>query len=218
MPKAIQLDEKLDFFNGLLLQMVSRVEESILKATVAFRDQDTNLAEKVVAEDYFIDQLRDMIENDSVRLLISEAPYGHYMRYVVAGLKMVTSLERMGDHAAHLAGIASHIDKENKTEKQVVDKIVAMANADARMFRKAIEALMEKDGVAAVEVSYMDSEIDEFRFEINNLIFSQGDARNPNMYEYFYIVKELERIGDHITTICSWIVYMTEGKKPKLDS
>ena len=214
MTKTVQLDEKLDFFNGLLLQMVTRVEEAILKATAAVRDQNTDLAEKVVAEDYFIDQLRDMIENDSVRLLISEAPYGHYMRYVIAGLKMVTSLERMGDHAAHLASIASRIDNDNTVEKEIVQEIVKMATSDAEMFRKAIESLIKKDSKKAIEVSAMDDEIDLFRVNINEMIFSQGDARNRNMYEYFYIVKELERIGDHITTICDWIVYMTDGEKP----
>ena len=94
------LDEKMRFYQQLLVQMVNRVEEAIYQAQTAFRNNDINLARKVLADDYFIDQLQELIENDGVRLLVSEAPYGHYMRYIIAGIKIVSSLERMGDRLA----------------------------------------------------------------------------------------------------------------------
>ena len=104
--KASKLDEKMQFFQEMLIQMVNRVEEAIYQAQYAFRNHDVALARRVVADDYFIDQLREMVENDGVRLLVSEAPYGHYMRHIIAGIKMVTNLERMGDYAVHLAQMA----------------------------------------------------------------------------------------------------------------
>ncbi|HKL57585.1 MAG TPA: PhoU domain-containing protein, partial [Sphaerochaeta sp.] len=72
--------------------MVYRVEEAILQAQHAFRNHDILLAKKVIANDWFIDQLQEMVENDGVRLLVSEAPYGHYMRHIIAGIKIVSSL------------------------------------------------------------------------------------------------------------------------------
>ena len=221
--KTIQIDEKLNFFNELLLQMVTRVEEALLKATVAFRDHDVEMAKKVIADDYFIDQMREMIENDAVRLLISEAPYAHYMRVVIAGLKMVTSLERMGDHAAHLAKVASKLGTAQNDEILIVDKIVEMANADAAMFREATVALSKTDAVAAKEIAKKDNIIDNYRKEINTMIYEANSnlksSKNYDneLFELFYLVKELERLGDHVTTICKWIVYMKEGEKPELN-
>lgn len=222
MKDTIQIDEKLNFFNELLLQMVTRVEEAILKATVAFRDHDVEMAKKVMADDYFIDQMRELVENDAVRLLISEAPYGHYMRHVIAGLKMVTSLERMGDHAAHLAKVATELDSAKESERVIVDKIVEMANADAAMFREVINALSKKDADKARAVAKMDIEIDKYKDEIYQMIFdenekSQVNGPNNELFDFYYLAKELERLGDHVTTICKWIVYMKEGEKPEFN-
>lgn len=220
----IQIEEKIDFLKDLLLKMVTRVEEAILKATVAFRDHDIKMAEKVVADDFYIDEMRELIENDAVMLLISEAPYGHYMRYVIAGLKMVTSLERMGDHAAHLARLTASMSTAQKTcDAEIVKKIVAMANADAAMFREVISALATIDAQRAIEIAKMDNEIDTMEEENYRLILA-ANARcsregEPSMelFEFYYITKELERLGDHVTTICKWIVYMKEGEKPQLN-
>ncbi|MBK5200956.1 MAG: phosphate transport system regulatory protein PhoU, partial [Spirochaetaceae bacterium] len=196
---TVQIDEKLNFFNELLLQMVTRVEEALLKATVAFRDHDVEMAKKVIADDYFIDQMREMIENDAVRLLISEAPYGHYMRHVIAGLKMVTSLERMGDHATHLAKVAFKLGIAQDAEIVIVNKIVEMATADAAMFREATVALAKTDAIAAKEIAKKDNIIDAYRKEINELIFEANSSLKTNknygneLFELFYLVKELER-------------------------
>jgi len=222
MKDTVHIDEKLNFFNELLLKMVTRVEQSILKATVAFRDRDVEMAKKVIADDTFIDQMRELVENDAVSLLISEAPYGHYMRHVIAGLKMVTSLERMGDHAAHLAKVATEIDPTQEGERAIVDKIVEMANADAAMFREVINALSKKDAVRAREIAKMDNEIDNYKQEIYHMIFEANDnsrcgSPNNELFEFYYLAKELERLGDHVTTICRWIVYMKEGEKPELN-
>ncbi|MCH3917752.1 MAG: phosphate signaling complex protein PhoU [Spirochaetia bacterium] len=219
--KKHQLDEKLEFFRELLLQMVNRVEESLVKATAAVRDNDQQLAERVLADDYFIDQMRTMVENDAVRLLISEAPYGHYMRQVIAGLKIVTSLERMGDHAGHFAKIASTQDRTNKYECEIVKDIVDMAMADVAMFRGAVEALMVINADMAMDVARQDDKVDAYRTSIKKKILDAdpGDDKrfSRNLFEYYYIVTELERLGDHVTTICAWIVYMDQGVKPKLN-
>ncbi|MDD4082905.1 MAG: phosphate signaling complex protein PhoU [Sphaerochaetaceae bacterium] len=219
--KTIQLDQKLNFFHELLLQTVQRVEESIIKAAIAVRDHDKELANKVIAEDYFINQLRDMVENDAVRLLISESPYGHYMRHIIAGIKMVTALERMGDYASHLARLATHETNNNKFDEIIINNLVEMAMADAAMFRGAIDALIKENAEDAIEVAKKDNEIDNFRLKINDIILNSGPfdsiEQRKKMFEYYYITKELERMGDLITTICKWIIYIVNGDKPRLN-
>jgi phosphate transport system protein len=212
------LDEKMRFFQEMLIQMVSRVEEAILQAQHAFRNNDTELARRVIANDYFIDQLQEMIENDGVRLLVSEAPYGHYMRHIIAGIKIVSSLERMGDHAAHLAKMTVTQELENCLP--FVEQIAEMALLGASMTRMAVDAFIDAKAEKAIEVAALDDRMDEARVKINEQLFAtKADSKQAmqRLFNLFYLAKEMERLGDHITTICRWIVYMDKGQRPKLN-
>lgn len=212
------LDEKMRFFQEMLIQMVNRVEEAIYKAQYAFRNHDLEMANRVVSSDYFIDQLQEMIENDGVRLLISEAPYGHYMRHIIAGIKIVSSLERMGDHAAHLARLA--VGEEIDACVPFVEQISEMALLGATMTRKAVEAFLDVKAEKAIEVAAMDDSMDLARKKINEELIktvSTSPQMTERLYNLFYLAKEMERLGDHVTTICRWIVYMDKGQRPKLN-
>ncbi len=216
--KGNLLDEKMRFFQDMLIQMVSRVEEAIYQAQHAFRNHDVELAKRVMANDYFIDQLQEMIENDGVRLLISEAPYGHYMRHIIAGIKIVSSLERMGDHAAHLARMA--VSEELEKCVPFVEQIAEMALLGASMTRSAVEAFMDVKAEKAIEVAAMDDRMDDARARINAQLFAvqaTSPRETERLFNLFYLAKEMERLGDHVTTICRWIVYMDKGQRPKLN-
>jgi phosphate transport system protein len=219
MKEQNSLDDKMHFFQEMMLQMVTRVEEAVYQARSAFEEHDVILAQKVIENDYFIDQLQEMIENDGVRLLVSEAPYGHYMRHIIAGIKMVSNLERMGDHAAHLAKMASA--EKYDIEEPFIKKISDMALIGATMIRKAVEAFVDVEANKAIEVAQMDDQMDAARDEINGLLF-QAKVSNPAQMErllnLFYVAKEMERLGDHVTTICRWIVYMDKGERPHLNT
>ena len=218
MKKGSLLDEKMRFFQDMLIQMVSRVEEAIYQAQHAFRNHDVELAKRVMANDYFIDQLQEMIENDGVRLLVSEAPYGHYMRHIIAGIKIVSSLERMGDHAAHLARMA--VSEELEKCVPFVEQIAEMALLGASMTRSAVEAFMDVKAEKAIEVAAMDDRMDDARARINAQLFAvqaTSPRETERLFNLFYLAKEMERLGDHVTTICRWIVYMDKGQRPKLN-
>ncbi len=213
-----KLDEKMQFFQEMLIQMVNRVEEAIYQAQYAFRNHDVELAKKVVANDWFIDQLQEMAENDAVRLLVSETPYGHYMRHIIAGIKIVSSLERMGDHAAHLAKMAS--SKEEAMFIPFVERISEMALLGATMTRKVVEAFIDVKAEKAIEVASLDDKMDAERDALNADLFAlrpKTEAEMERILNLFYLTKEMERYGDHVTTICRWIVYMDKGQRPKLN-
>ncbi len=212
------LDEKMRFFQELLIQMVNRVEESILLAHAAFSNHDEELAKKVIANDWFIDQLQEMVENDGVRLLISEAPYGHYMRHIIAGMKIVSSLERMGDHAAHMAKMTR--GEEFPRFAPFVQRISEMALLGATMTRRAVEAFIDVKAEKAIEVAAMDDQMDRLRDELNRDLYAlkpETEQEMERILNLHYLTKEMERLGDHVTTICRWIVYMEKGQRPKLN-
>ncbi|MGE4453497.1 MAG: phosphate signaling complex protein PhoU [Sphaerochaeta sp.] len=213
-----KLDEKMQFFQEMLIQMVNRVEEAIYQAQYAFRNHDTELAKKVIENDWFIDQLQDMVENDGVRLLVSETPYGHYMRHIIAGIKIVSSLERMGDHAAHMAKMVS--TKEEAMFVPFVERISEMALLGATMTRKVVEAFIDVKAEKAIEVASLDDQMDAERDALNADLFAlkpKSEAEMERILNLFYLTKEMERYGDHVTTICRWIVYMDKGQRPKLN-
>jgi phosphate transport system protein len=216
--KSHTLDDKMRFYQEMLVQMVNRVEEAIYQAQHAFRNHDMDLARKVIADDWFIDQLQEMVENDGVRMLISEAPYGHYMRHIIAGMKIVSSLERMGDHAAHLAKMATIAEKETYT--QFVERISEMALLGAQMTGFAVEAFIDVQAERAMDVAAMDDRMDAMRDALNaDLIATQPESPEEmeRILNLFYLTKEMERLGDHVTTICRWIVYMDKGQRPRLN-
>lgn len=213
-----KLDEKMQFFQEMLIQMVNRVEEAIYQAQYAFRNHDVELAKKVIANDWFIDQLQEMVENDAVRLLVSETPYGHYMRHIIAGIKIVSSLERMGDHAAHMAKMAS--SEEEVMFIPFVERISEMALLGATMTRKVVEAFIDVKAEKAIEVASLDDKMDAERDALNADLFAlrpETEAEMERILNLFYLTKEMERYGDHVTTICRWIVYMDKGQRPKLN-
>lgn len=218
MRAAHTLDDKMRFYQEMLVQMVNRVEEAIIQAQHAFRNHDIELSRKVIANDWFIDQLQEMVENDGVRMLISEAPYGHYMRHIIAGMKIVSSLERMGDHAAHLAKMATTEEFESCTP--FVERIGEMAILGAHMTRRAVEAFIDVQAEMAIEVAAMDDKMDAMRDAINADLFATqptSPGEMERLLNLFYLTKEMERLGDHVTTICRWIVYMDKGQRPKLN-
>ncbi|MBG0766100.1 phosphate signaling complex protein PhoU [Sphaerochaeta halotolerans] len=213
-----KLDEKMQFFQEMLIQMVNRVEEAIYQAQYAFRNHDVELAKKVITNDWFIDQLQEMVENDGVRLLVSETPYGHYMRHIIAGIKIVSSLERMGDHASHMAKMAS--SEEEAMFIPFVERISEMALLGATMTRKVVEAFIDVKAEKAIEVALLDDKMDAERDALNADLFAlrpETEAEMERILNLFYLTKEMERYGDHVTTICRWIVYMDKGQRPKLN-
>jgi phosphate transport system protein len=213
-----KLDEKMQFFQEMLIQMVNRVEEAIYQAQYAFRNHDVELAKKVITNDWFIDQLQEMVENDGVRLLVSETPYGHYMRHIIAGIKIVSSLERMGDHASHMAKMAS--SEEEAMFIPFVERISEMALLGATMTRKVVEAFIDVKAEKAIEVALLDDKMDAERDALNADLFAlrpETEAEMERILNLFYLTKEMERYGDHVTTICRWIVYMDKGPRPKLN-
>ncbi|HKL60385.1 MAG TPA: phosphate signaling complex protein PhoU [Sphaerochaeta sp.] len=216
--KTSLLDEKMQSFQEMLIQMANRVEEAIYQAQHAFRNHDSVLAKKVIANDWFIDQLQEMVENDGVRLLVSEAPYGHYMRNIIAGMKIVSNLERMGDHAAHLAKMTD--SEEQDIFRPFVERISEMALLGATMIRKTVEAFIDVKAEKAMEAAAMDDLVDTARDALNADLFSLKPANEKEMeriLNLFYLTKEMERMGDHVTTICRWIVYMEKGQRPRLN-
>lgn len=210
-----QLDQKIRFFSQLVSEMNHRVEEAALRSRQAVEENNMPLMAKILSDDAFIDQLRSLVESDGVRILVSESPYGESIRKVIAGMKIVTHLERIGDmfvKYATLCGV-SRIPV-------LIDGIQEMMKYDIQMIQEIQPLVDEPDAEQAIKVARLDDKIDELRDELYKKLLAiepKTPSERSVLYQYYASIKELERVGDHLTSVCAWIVYMVRGEKPNLN-
>jgi phosphate transport system protein len=217
--KTTQLEEKLRSYHELLVRMLNEVEEALALAVEATRKRDVALAERIVQHDKAINGLRDKAEHDGIMLLVTERPYAHFLRQTISDLKMAGEIERMGDYAAHLAKVGSSLAHSKEVDSIVV-QICEMGLVGAEMVRSVADALDSPNADLARIVAKMDDRIDSKRDTVNRLLFDHqaiSDEERVALYHCFYLAKELERLGDHVTNVCEWMVFTVESIKPKLN-
>lgn len=214
--KEYKVDLKLRFLQELLVEMAGRVSKALGDAINAVRQEDKELAARIQHDDSLVDQMRTLVESDAVRLLITEAPYGTAMREVIASMKIVTSLERMGDIAAKFSALVDVCLPE-----EVTDTLLAMARKDLEMSQRVLVVLSRFDAKQARECAKEDDKVDLLRTQADMLIFDEEPKTREERISLYIadgLVKHLERFGDYITTICAWVVYLVEGEKPNLNT
>ncbi|WP_320130192.1 phosphate signaling complex protein PhoU [uncultured Sphaerochaeta sp.] len=217
--KTTQLEEKLHYYHELLVQMLNEVEGAIFLAVEATRKRDGALANQIIAHDQAINTLRDNAEHDGIMLLVTERPYAHFLRQTISDLKIAGEIERMGDYASHLAKVGSSLPHSKEVDF-IVSLICEMALSGAKMARSVADAMDSQTSDPVKLVAKMDDTIDAKRDMINKLLFdyqSTSDEERVALYKCFYLTKEMERLGDHATNICEWMVFTIDSIRPKLN-
>lgn len=208
-----QFDDKLHAYYSDTIYMGTTVEEYLSRCIAAFREDDKDSARALIAEDKKIDKMQLDLEQESVSLLLLEAPVASDLRKIVTSIKIFANLERIGDYACHLAKLTVKSDRNLFPE--FVEPIARMALSGAGMIRDSITAYVEDNEGLAMETAAKDSALDTAKKQlIAQLIrLSPGnEAEMKQVYRYISICKDLERLGDHVTTICEWVVFTVSGK------
>lgn len=210
-----RFDEQLKQLNNEMIQMGSLIENAIQNAVRAFFDKDTELAKKIMDNDEVVDQEQKKIENICFQLLIQRQPVARDLRTITAALKMVTDMERIGDHAADISELT--VVMADHTEIMNRDDIKKMSAEAVMMLLHAIEAYVERDMDKAKEVIAHDDVVDELFIKGKSELI-EAISRNPDCGEYaadlLMINKYLERIGDHATNIAEWVIFSLNTVDP----
>lgn len=210
-----RFDEQLKQLNNEMIQMGSLIENAIQNAVRAFFDKDTELAKKIMDNDEVVDQEQKKIENICFQLLIQRQPVARDLRTITAALKMVTDMERIGDHAADISELT--VVMADHTEIMNRDDIKKMSAEAVMMLLHAIEAYVERDMDKAKEVIAHDDVVDELFIKVKSELI-EAISRNPDCGEYaadlLMINKYLERIGDHATNIAEWVIFSLNTVDP----
>lgn len=210
-----RFDEQLNELNQEMLQMGTMVEESIQKAIEALLKQDTELAQTVMDSDALVDQKQKEIESICFKLLMQQQPVASDLRIISAALKMVTDMERIGDHAADISEMTLHLATAPYIKN--LEHIRQMATETTWMLIQSIEAYVEKDVKKATGVIVHDDVVDELfadaKKELIDLIH-QDKNNGEQATDLLMVAKYFERIGDHATNLAEWVIFSID-KRPR---
>jgi len=205
-------DKELENLQGLMIKMSGLVEESIENSIIALKKQDVDLAKQVYESDDTIDDLEGKIEKICINLIARQQPLAKDLRTISTALKIITDMERIADHAADISELTIRM-AEMKYIKPLID-IPLMADLAKKMVIKSIDSYIKQDLDLAKEVCDSDDAVDDLFskivLELINIM-----KNNPETVEQatdlMFIVKYLERIGDHATNIAEWVVFNVTG-------
>ena len=205
-----KFDEQLNQLNQEMVQMGVMIEENIQTSIEALVRHNVEMAKEIVEKDVAVDQKQKQIEGICFDLLIQQQPVAKDLRAITAAMKMVTDMERIGDHAADISEITVLLDNAEKTKS--METIIQMASEALFMLMQSIDAYAKKDNELAQKVIQHDDVVDKLFGQIKQEIIEQIQ-QNKEVKEGEYeidmlmIAKYLERIGDHATNIAEWVIY-----------
>lgn len=203
-----KFDEQLAELNREMIDMGIMIENSIAKAVEALSKKDEELAERILEEDALVDRAQKRIESICFNLLIQQQPVAKDLRTITAAMKMVTDMERIGDHAADISEMTIFMGKDNSVEG--FEHINKMAAETVLMLNHSIEAYVERDKEKAKEViehdDIVDALFDEAKKDIIQMILKKPNA-GEEATDLLMVAKYFERIGDHATNIAEWVIY-----------
>jgi phosphate transport system protein len=211
-------EEDLSSIHRDVLTMGARVEEDLRKAVTALRTGEKELAYFVKEDDAFVNSMQIRIEDSVVMAIATQQPVGKDLRELVAVLRISPILERIGDHAVHLAKTALKL-KATDWPAQVED-LARMGETGALMIREAVAAFLERDVEKARACAIRDDEIDEryHRVVAESLAAMKSDTANVEAAARLVkTAASLERLGDHVTNLCELTIYLVEGVHEELN-
>jgi phosphate transport system protein len=211
-----RFDRELVRLNNELIEMGSMIEKSIETAVKAMVNQDVELANRVIESDDEIDQQERQIEDLCLKLLLQQQPVAKDLRLISSALKMVTDMERIGDHATDISEITIALADKSYIKK--LEHIQQMAKETMIMLVKSIEAFVNKDIEEAYYVIKRDDVVDDLfskvKTELVQMIHENVDV-GEQATDLLMVAKYLERIGDHATNISEWVIFSITGTHPR---
>jgi phosphate transport system protein len=209
-------DEELNELKTRLLLMGGRAEAVVHKSIDALKRRDRALAEEIFQDDQAIDQLEIEIDERCIRLLALRQPVGQDLRFIISALKIVTDLERVGDHAVNIAQSAIKLSGEPEL-KPLID-IPRMAAIATRMLTEALDAFVRNDAAAARAILTEDDEVDHLKTQIFRELLSYMLEKPESItraLELILVSPNLERVGDLATNVAEEVVFIAEARVVK---
>lgn len=209
-----RFNDDLERVRTNVLQMGGLVEEQLKLAVEALVEGDSRLGEQVAHGDVKVNAMEVAIDDDCSRILATRSPAASDLRLIVAIIKTITDLERIGDEAEKIGYIGSRLAAVERPADRYRE-LKHLGRIVGDMVHEALDAFARMDAEAAVTVAKKDRLVDEEYEAIQRqcITFMMEDPRTiRRALDVLWVARALERIGDHAKNVCEYVVYMAYGK------
>lgn len=213
-------EEELTSLHHHFSEMGMMVNEAIYKSVKAFINHDKELAQEVIDHDHQINEAELTLEKKCFELIALQQPVTSDLRTIVTVMKACADLERMGDHAVSIAKSTIRV-KGTKRIPRIEAKIGELSEKVKVIVRAALEAYLKKDVKQARKTADSDAIINALAAEIFDDCIEEMKVDAELVLggtDYLLVSRYLERIGDYVTNICEWVIYLETGKITELNS
>jgi phosphate transport system protein len=209
-----QFDEELEEIRTRLMEMGGKVEQQLQNAIRAVSDADSKLAEEVIKEEKLVDEMEVDIDEACILIIARRQPAASDLRLVMMVTKAVNDLERIGDEAKKIANHAVILAGESETSDGYTE-VRHLGQSVVSMLSNALDAFARFDVDAAMRTLEEDKQIDlDYKTALRELVtYMMEDPRSiSRVINILWVVRSLERIGDHAKNLCEQIVFVVKGK------
>lgn len=206
------LEKRMQLLTSELAEMGSLVEKQLYNSIEAFKNKDMVLAKNVIENDDKVDELNKKIEEQCLKFMAMESPVATDLRKIFTTSKIVTDLERMADYAVDICKIAQRVELDILGEE--CEPVWQMVDILRKMIKRSLEAFVTGNVKEAYEICKMDDEVDIlYRGLFNDILkkMAKDETIINKGAQILFASKYLERIGDHVTNICEWIIFSSKG-------
>lgn len=206
------LEKRMQLLTSELAEMGSLVEKQLYNSIEAFKNKDMVLAKKVIENDDKVDELNKKIEEQCLKFMAMESPVATDLRKIFTTSKIVTDLERMADYAVDICKIAQRVELDILCEE--CEPVWQMVDILRKMIKRSLEAFVTGNVKEAYEICKMDDEVDIlYRGLFNDILkkMAKDETIINKGAQILFASKYLERVGDHVTNICEWIIFSSKG-------
>ncbi|MDT8282442.1 MAG: phosphate signaling complex protein PhoU [Gammaproteobacteria bacterium] len=210
-----QFDAEMENLRHKVLKMGGLVEQQISGAIESLKDTDSLKADKIILTDHKVNALEVSIDEDCTRILARRQPAASDLRMVIAVIKTITDLERIGDEAEKIAQMAVSLAEDDAVFNERYVGIHHLGDLVKRMVHDVLDAYARLDVDAALKVVRADAETDkEYQDLIRMLVtYMMEDPRTiSEVLDVIWAARALERIGDHAKNIGEYVIYLVKGK------
>lgn len=205
--------DQLDTIVDDLVSMTGAVRVAVSRATRALLTADAEIAEKVISDDAAIDRTRERVERESFELLALQQPVATDLRMLVAGLRMVADLERMGDLSVHVAKVARLRAPQVAVPEELRPTIERMAAVAEKMIDTAGIIIADRDLDGARRMEEDDEEMDQLRRSSFRLMLDDAWPHGVEAaVDIALLGRYYERIADHTVSLARRVVYLVTGE------
>lgn len=209
-----QFDEELEEIRTQLMEMGGKVEQQLKNSIQAVIKADSSLAEEVIREERMVDEMEVDIDEACILIIARRQPAASDLRFVMMVTKAINDLERIGDEARKIANHAVILSEQDGLS-QGYKEVRHLGDSVSGMLANALDAFVRFDVEAAMKTLEEDAQVDlDYKSALRELVtYMMEDPRSiSRAINILWVVRSLERIGDHAKNLCEQIVYVVKGK------